>query len=103
MGLLPWDALVEVAKVLGFGTEKYGRYNWKGGFSWSRLYDAALRHLTAWIEGEDKDPETGLSHLSHCLCMILFLSAHEIEGIGIDDRWKGNDDDKRRIHRKDSD
>ncbi len=88
MGLLPWPALTEVAKVLHFGAEKYARHNWRKGMDWSRLYDAALRHQVAWIEGESLDPESGLSHLSHSLCCLLFLSTYEILNIGQDDRWK---------------
>ncbi len=88
MGLLPWPALIEVAKVLDKGAEKYSRHNWLKGMAWSRLSDAALRHLTAWIYGDDKDSETGLSHLSHCACCILFLGTYEVLGLGTDDRWK---------------
>jgi len=88
MGLLPWPALIEVAKVLDHGARKYAKYNWLKGMEWSRLYDAALRHLVAWISGESKDEETNSSHLSHCLCCLLFLSTYEILGIGKDDRYK---------------
>jgi hypothetical protein len=88
MGLLPWPALVEVAKVLEHGANKYERYNWLKGMAWSRLYDAALRHLSAWIQGQDCDEETDLSHLSHCACCILFLLTYEVLGLGTDDRYK---------------
>ena len=89
MGLLPWPALVDVAKVLGFGAKKYDVHNWRKGMQWSRMYDAALRHLTAFIEGEDTDPESGLPHLAHCSCCILFLATYEKLKLGTDDRWKG--------------
>ena len=89
MGLLPWKALTEIAKVLDFGAKKYNSYNWAKGMKWSRLYDAALRHLSVWIEGEDKDQETGLSHLAHAGCCILFLLTYELLNIGNDNRWKG--------------
>lgn len=86
--LLPPEALVEIAKVLAFGAKKYSAWNWAKGFAWSRLAGAALRHLFAWLGGEDKDPESGLSHLSHCACCLLFLISHELRGLGDDDRFK---------------
>jgi hypothetical protein len=88
--LLPPEALVEIAKVLAFGatTKGYGRWNWAQGFAWSRLAGAALRHLFAWLGGENKDPESNLSHLAHLGCCVLFLLTHELKGLGDDDRFK---------------
>lgn len=84
--LLPFESLIEVGKVLAFGAQKYGRYNWRQGMEWTRLVGAILRHLSAWMLGEDKDPESGLSHLAHAGCGILFLLAYELKTIGTDDR-----------------
>ena len=89
MGLLPSAAITEVAKVLTFGASKYTAHNWRGGFKYSRLYDASLRHMHAYIDGEDKDPESGLSHLSHATCCLLMLIEHDLKGYGDDDRFKG--------------
>ena len=86
--LLPWEALVEVGKIVTFGANKYGDYNWLKGMAWSRFYGASLRHLASWINGEDKDSETNLSHLAHAACCILFLLSYELLNIGEDDRWK---------------
>ena len=72
--LLPVEALEGVSAVLSYGSRKYGERNWEKGMSWSRPYAACLRHLFAWWRGEDNDPETGLSHLDHALCCLLFLS-----------------------------
>lgn len=90
LGLLPWRALIEVAKVLDHGAKTYGKFNWKGGFQYSRLYDAALRHLTAFVEGQDNDEESGLSHLAHLSCCTLFLLTQVLEKKcgGLDDRYK---------------
>jgi hypothetical protein len=86
--LLPTQALEQVARALAFGRDRYGPWNWAGGFAWSRLIGAALRHLFAWQRGEDKDPESGLSHLAHAGCCVLFLIQHEISKLGQDDRHK---------------
>jgi len=73
MGLLPGLALVEVAKVLEFGAKKYSPNNWRTVKPGSRYLDAALRHLHAHADGEDNDPESGLSHLAHAACCVLFM------------------------------
>lgn len=74
--LLPMDALEEIAKVLEFGAGKYDAWNWAdgGGFKYSRLFNSSMRHLVAWFwRKEDLDPETGISHLAHLGCNVLFL------------------------------
>lgn len=84
--LLPSEALEEIAKVLTFGAEKYDDWNWAKGFKYSRLLGALLRHVLAFMRGEDKDPETGLSHLAHAGANIVFLLYHIKVGVGEDDR-----------------
>jgi hypothetical protein len=88
MSLLPFGALREVAHVLAFGREKYGAHSWRyHAGEWSRMADAAMRHLGAWIDGENVDPETGRSHLAHAACCVLFLLAYVLDGRGRDDRF----------------
>lgn len=86
--LLSPIALMEIGKVLTQGAKKYEDHNWRKGFKWSRLLGAALRHLMAFIGGQDKDPETGLSHLAHLGCCVLFLLEHEVTHKELDDRYK---------------
>ena len=88
LDLLPTEALEEIAKVLTFGAKKYADYNWTKGFVWSRLLGATLRHLFAFMRGEDKDPESGISHLAHAGCCILFLLYHEKHHTDLDNRHK---------------
>jgi hypothetical protein len=73
--LLPPRALEQVGRVLAFGAAKYGPDNWRRppGLARSRYYAATLRHLLAWWRGEDTDPESGLPHLAHAACSVLFL------------------------------
>lgn len=73
MDLLPAYSLEQIALVLGFGAQKYASWNWSKGIAYSRLLGAALRHLFAWARGENTDKESGLSHLAHAGCCILFL------------------------------
>lgn len=73
-GLLPPYALEEIAKVLTVGAEKYEPNNWKRVPDGPRRYfDAAQRHLWAYQKGEELDPETGLSHLAHAMCCLMFI------------------------------
>lgn len=84
--LAPWDAFRAIVKVMAFGSKKYAPRNWEKGFNYSRLYRPSIEHLNSWWMGEDKDPETGYSHLWHAACCVCFLVAHELRGIGTDDR-----------------
>jgi hypothetical protein len=86
LGLIPREALLAEAAVLAFGAQKYDAHNWRKGMRWSRLGDAAMRHLLAWLDGEDLDPETGLSHLAHLRCCAGFLLNYAEHGVGEDDR-----------------
>lgn len=88
--LLPADPLIEIAKALDFGRQKYDAWNWTKGFKWSRLIGAAMRHLFAFAKGEDKDPESNLSHLAHLGCCVLFLLWHEKHKPELDDRFKND-------------
>ena len=73
-GLVPPLALRETVKVLTFGAEKYEIDNWKNvPDSHRRYFDAAQRHLWAYKEGEITDPESGVNHLAHAICCIMFI------------------------------
>ena len=86
--LLSTEALNQTAAVLAFGANKYAEHNWRKGFAWSRPLAAAMRHITAFNAGEDKDPESGLSHLAHAACCIMFLLEFEKTHPELDDRYK---------------
>lgn len=90
MSLLSTIALLKVVAVLDFGKKKYASHNWRKGMAWSRVLSAALRHLFAYISGEDKDKESGLSHLAHAACCVLFLLEYEETKRELDDRYKGD-------------
>lgn len=87
LSLISRTALEEEAKVMEFGKQKYGTHNWRAGMDFSRLMDAALRHVYAFADGEDMDKETGLSHLAHARCCLAFLLEYQGKRIGKDDRY----------------
>lgn len=86
--LLPSDAIESILRVMDYGQHKYAPRNWEKGMAWSRAFSALMRHMWAWWMGEDKDRETGESHLAHAGCCLLFLLAYETRNIGTDDRSK---------------
>lgn len=88
--LIPPELLEGTAQVLTFGATKYGQRNWEQGMAWGRPFGALMRHMWAWWRGEEKDQETGMSHLWHASCCIAFLIAYEQRCIGNDDRYKGS-------------
>lgn len=79
--LLPLVALGLVVDVLEFGARKYAPDGWRSvSNARTRYYDAAMRHLTEWWTGnETADAESGLPHLAHAACCVLFLLALETE------------------------
>lgn len=88
VNLLSSEALLQTAAVLKFGAKKYAEHNWRKGFLWSRPLAAAMRHLLAFNAGQDRDPESNLSHLAHAMCCIMFLLEFEKTHPELDDRYK---------------
>jgi hypothetical protein len=73
LSLIPYSAQCVEAKVFQFGAAKYERDNFKKGMESHRLVAAAMRHIGAYWEGEDLDPESGLPHLGHARCCLAML------------------------------
>lgn len=88
MELLSPKWLTAVATVLTFGARKYAADNWRKGLKQRRLVGAAMRHLNAYNDGEDLDPESGLSHLAHASCCLMFAFELKITHPELDDRYK---------------
>lgn len=93
MSLLPPVALMAVGEVLTFGAQKYAADNWrfvKGAKG--RYLDALLRHIFAYLSGESHDQESGLHHLSHAACCLLFVLEFEMLGDeGVKKHYTGPD------------
>lgn len=72
-------AIISVIRVLEYGAVKYpGEDNWaKVEDGVNRYRDAALRHLSDHCTGARTD-ESGLPHLAHAACSVLFALALEI-------------------------
>jgi Domain of unknown function (DUF5664) len=94
--LFPFDALDEIARVYGCGAKKYDDHNWLKGYKWGLSVQALLRHVSRFMQGEERvppaapgepeDPTTGCHHLAcaawHCLTLITYSKRR----LGTDDR-----------------
>lgn len=89
--LIPFESIGEIADVLAFGADKYEANNWCRGTNWGRYFSALCRHIFAWWRGEDRDKETGCSHLAHAGCCLIFLMEYQRNQWGTDDRFTGPD------------
>jgi len=79
MWLIPPSSMEQTSWVHKLGAEKYGPFNWREtGVCATTYISAIMRHLNAWRDGEDLDPESGISHIAHvaCSCNILMDAAH---------------------------
>lgn len=78
--LVPYQAQAVIVDVLTYGAEKYEPDNWRkvDGWRW-RYFRAGVGHLVDWWMGEERDQESGLPHLAHAACCVLFLLGKELE------------------------
>jgi len=72
--LVPQSALIPMVRVLEFGAKKYDTFDWQKGLSIVEVCESLKRHLDAYMEGEDLDQESGLSHIGHIQCNAMFLA-----------------------------
>lgn len=87
LSLVPAASLIYQALAMEQGAEKYGPYNWRHEkVSASTYIAAAERHLQAYKDGEDIDPESKRPHLGHVIASIGILVDALVTGNLIDDR-----------------
>lgn len=91
-GKLRWSlvsrkALEPLVKVLMFGAKKYDAHNWKKGLKYTEVCESLQRHMDAFIDGENDDKESKLSHVGHIMCNAMFLSYMYLFRKDMDDRY----------------
>jgi hypothetical protein len=84
--LLPVQPLLDAIDVLEFGAKRYGDFNWQKGFEWTGIYNAAQRHMHAWLDGEDNADDSNLPHLAHAMVNMMFLLVFRNTHKEMDDR-----------------
>lgn len=88
-----WPTTASAMGSIGLldGMLKYGRSNWRAsGVRASIYFDAANRHLNAWFEGEESDPDSGVPHLAHALaCLAIIVDAQAAGKLNDDRQHKG--------------
>lgn len=81
---------IEVAAVMATGAAKYGPFNWREQPVSAVTYaEAMLRHIYAWMEGQDNAEDSGLSHIAHVGASAGILLDAVANGTLLDDRTKG--------------
>lgn len=84
---VPRRVLWEVGVALLEGALKYGRYNYRETGVCASIYiDAALGHIDQWVEGQDIDPDSGLSHITKAIASLVVLRDGMLHGNFTDDR-----------------
>ena len=79
--------IAEIGLAMLEGARKYGRHNYRvSGVRASVYYDAVFRHLASFYEGEDVDPDSGLSHITKAIACLVVLRDSMIRGNWVDDR-----------------
>lgn len=87
MSTVSAPVMAEVGVAMLEGAAKYGRHNYRAsGVRASVYYDATLRHLFSWWEGEDLDPDSHMSHITKAITSLVVLRDAMIQGMCTDDR-----------------
>lgn len=87
MSFVPACVIAETGTAMMEGALKYGPYNWRtAGIRFSVYHDATMRHLNAFWEGEDIDPDSGLCHLTKAIASLMVYRDAMIQDKFTDDR-----------------
>ena len=79
--------LMELGVAMMEGGMKYGRHNYRViGVRASVYYDALIRHMASWWEGEDIDADSGCNHITKAIATLVVLRDAMIQNKLVDDR-----------------
>ena len=91
--LVDWKSLEPMVRVLEMGAEKYAPYNWTKGMPVTEVSESLLRHMFAYLGGENVDKESQIEHLGHVMCNCMFLIHIMREKTDFDNRTVINKND----------
>jgi hypothetical protein len=87
LSVVPIPVMMEVGLGMLEGGCKYGTHNYRViGVRASVYYNATMRHLGAWWEGENIDPDSQLSHVTKAISSLVVLRDAMMRGMTTDDR-----------------
>lgn len=87
LSCVPLPVLLELGCAMLEGAVKYGRHNYRAiGVRASVYFDAAIRHLFAYWEGQDLDPDSGMPHLVKAMACLAVLRDAQLQNKCTDDR-----------------
>lgn len=86
--LVHFPSLEPLVEALEYGAEKYSAHGWKKGYRATEIAESLMRHLFAWLEGEDIDPESGVPHIGLIQANAMFLGYQMKFKPELDDRDK---------------
>lgn len=87
LSTIPCTVLFEVGAAMLEGACKYRRHNYRiAGVRASIYYDAVMRHMMRYWEGEDIDPDSGIPHIVKAIAGLIVLRDAQMQGMLTDDR-----------------
>jgi hypothetical protein len=89
LSAIPPSAIIHLGQAMQDGRLKYGLMNWREhSVAASVYYDACMRHLMAWWDGEDNARDSGHHHLAHAMacCAVILDAMEQADEKFIDDR-----------------
>jgi len=91
--VVPPNVITAMALALQEGALKYGESNWREhSIHYSAYYDAVMRHMFQWFNGEDTDVDSGLPHVVKAMATLAVLVDAMHNNKVIDDRPIGIND-----------
>jgi hypothetical protein len=70
--LAPMREFEDIVQIMTFGANKYADNGWKH-VDKRRYIAAMMRHITEYMNGYERDMESGLSHMAHAACNAIFI------------------------------
>jgi hypothetical protein len=89
LSCVPPVGLFALGAAMADGADKYGKFNWRDtSVTASVFYDAMMRHLVDWYNGEDYAHDSKINHLGHIMASCAIIMDAMRNGNFIDDRDK---------------
>lgn len=86
---VPSIAVLALGAAMADGESKYGKFNWRdSNVTASVFYNAMMRHLLDWNQGEDFATDSGIHHLAHLMAGCAIILDAISNDVFVDNRSK---------------